>query len=94
MPLLRLLEDLLQQQDVDMRRVDQLGLDFRRHLVGEIAQHVLDLLQGEGAVKQPEGQGRKTSYTFCFYLLAPGSNPDVGVVLRVGRRKPVPSTLS
>ncbi len=54
MPFFGLLEDLLEQQDVGVGRVDELRLDLRADLVRDVAQDILNLIQGEGVVQQSE----------------------------------------
>ena len=67
MPFFGLLEDLLEQKDVGVGRVDELRLDLRANLVRDVAQDVLHLLQGERAVQQPGV--KKRLFSIQVYLV-------------------------
>ena len=67
MPFFGLLEDLLEQKDVGVGRVDELRLDLRADLVRDVAQDVLHLLQGERAVQQPGV--KKRLFSIQVYLV-------------------------
>ena len=57
MPLLGLREELLQQEDVGVSRVDQLRLHLAGHSLAHGLNDLLDLVQGVGVVIEPDLPG-------------------------------------
>ena len=53
-PLLRLLEELAQQEDVGVRRVDEFCLHLSIHHGQQAVQHLCHLVYGERVLDQPD----------------------------------------